>query len=97
MSDQANVVHVNFTPGKHGSGPAKCMGCQHTWEAVVPVGTTQLDCPACGAWKGILLAPYRTELVWTCVCGCDLFCLTPDGAMCPNCGLSPDDWFGGAA
>ena len=95
MSDHTNVVHVNFTPGKHGAGPAKCMGCKHTWEAVVPVGTTELGCPACGAWKGILCGLYMPAVVLECECGCDLFYLTIDGPMCPNCGLSVDQ-LGGA-
>lgn len=95
MTAPTNVVHVNFTPGKHGQGPARCLGCRHEWQAVVPVGTTQLDCPACGAWKGVLCGKYMPGVVWECKCGGDLFYLSPEGAMCPNCGMSVDQ-LGGA-
>lgn len=90
VTDTANVIHVDFTPGEYGQGKARCLGCRHEWQAVVPVGTTQLDCPECGAWKGVLLGEYVPELAWECECGCSLFYLTQDGQMCPNCGLYAD-------
>lgn len=90
MTDVANVIHVDFTPGEHGQGKARCLGCQYEWQAVVPIGTTQLDCPACGGWKGVLLGNYTPAVTWTCACGCDLFYITPDGPMCPHCGRLHD-------
>ena len=92
MSDHTNVVHVNFTPGEHGQGPARCLGCRHEWQAVVPVGTTQLDCPACSASKGVLLGEYAPDVAYACDCGCTLFYITDAGTLCPNCGLSDDDF-----
>ena len=91
MTAHTNVIRVDFTPGEHGQGQARCLGCLHEWQAVVPVGTTQLGCPECGSWKGVLLGNYTPDVVWTCPCGCDLFYLSPSGPMCPNCGLTLDD------
>ena len=30
--------------------------------------------------------------VWQCNCSSHLFFLTPDGAMCSNCGIITSDW-----
>jgi hypothetical protein len=29
-----------------------CLDCEHTWRAVRPVGTINLECPECGATCG---------------------------------------------
>jgi Zn finger protein HypA/HybF involved in hydrogenase expression len=71
----------------HLSGPAKCMSCNHEWQAVAPIGTEWLECPECHLEKGRLAYPVqRYGLEWKCHCGNDLFRMTPDGCYCPNCG-----------
>lgn len=73
----------------HGCGEAFCLHCNHTWIAVAPTGTTQLECPEChtlkGHWK-FEFAPSDGQLVRVCNCGNQLFYLTPEYHMCANCG-----------
>lgn len=57
----------------HLAGEAICIGCQHTWAAVAPVGTWQLECPSCHSSKGIWRNPVggiEGDTVFTCQCGC---------------------------
>ena len=83
------VALADRRPDPHGSGEAFCFHCKHTWQAVAPVGATELQCPACetmkGRWK-FEFQPNAGTLVRVCNCGNDLFYLTPEGHMCPNCG-----------
>ena len=73
-----------------GQGPAFCIGCDHTWQAVAPAGTTELECPSCrtmkGKWKFEFM-PSGDQMVRQCNCGNQLFYLTPDGHLCANCGI----------
>ena len=39
----------------HISGPVACTRCRHKWTAVRPVGADLLECPACGAIRGVSL------------------------------------------
>lgn len=81
------------------TGPAKCVSCKHKWAAVSPIGvTTDLECPNCGAMKGIretlVSVPDGSEL-WTCNCGCDAFRVAGENGkflamFCINCGASQD-------
>ena len=76
----------------HGQGEAFCYQCNHTWQAVAPIGTTQLECPECHTMKGLWkfpFAPNEGQEVWQCNCGNQLFYLTPDGPLCANCGIMP--------
>lgn len=70
------------------SGPAICIGCRNKWETVAPVGTTALECGKCNTMKGrfILAVSRGDHLHFRCHCGNDLFCITPVGQYCPNCG-----------
>lgn len=73
----------------HATGAAFCLGCGHNWSAVVPLGTTQLECPKCHTLKGKLkfeFYPPEGSLVRECNCGNQLFYLTTEGHMCANCG-----------
>lgn len=72
----------------HLSGEARCIACGHTWAAVAPVGTVNLECPACHLMKGAFIWPaWRAGADhWQCRCGNILFILTRDGFYCPNCG-----------
>lgn len=74
----------------HATGEAFCLGCNHTWIAVAPLGTTQLECPSCKALKGhwkFEHYPSVGQLVLQCNCGNQLFYLTKEGHMCANCGI----------
>lgn len=73
---------------QHGQGTALCIACRHEWQAVVPTGTTEFECPACGTMKGKWKFEFRPEApVWTCNCGNDIFYMTELGHMCANCGI----------
>jgi predicted RNA-binding Zn-ribbon protein involved in translation (DUF1610 family) len=71
------------------SGWAKCAICHHRYVAVAPVGTWVFECPNCHYQRSFFEAQCeRDETHWECNCGNKLFCLTPKGMYCPNCG----DW-----
>ena len=75
---------------QYGEGEAVCLNCQHTWTAIVETGTTQLECPKCHTMKGLLKYPYSVvegSYLRTCNCGNQLFYLTPEGHLCPQCGI----------
>jgi Zn finger protein HypA/HybF involved in hydrogenase expression len=38
----------------HITGQAICRDCQHTWQAVAPVDTFDLECPACHKMNGYI-------------------------------------------
>lgn len=72
------------------SGQAACLGCGHRWAAVAPVGVLRFECPACRATKGLWVfefVPPDGVPLWQCDCGNNLFYHTPDGHMCPSCGI----------
>lgn len=88
----SNVVPIapREKPQPHGEGEAFCFGCDHRWIGVAPVGTKQLECPQCKTMKGLFkwpFAPSEDQLVRRCACGNEYFWLTPEGHMCPNCGI----------
>lgn len=69
---------VSFAPQEkadpHLAGEAKCIGCGEQWTAVAPVGTVSLECPQCGAERGVWRYPVRAadgDLLFTCNCGCE--------------------------
>lgn len=72
----------------HLSGEAICACCRHKWIAVAPVGTKELECPECGTFKGLFVnqvAP-RSEYLWECNCGCQIFFILKEGIQCYQCG-----------
>lgn len=72
----------------HISGMARCLDCKHEWAAVAPLQTIWLECPKCTLLRGRFTGPYeKAHAHWECKCGNDLFCVTPDGYYCPNCGV----------
>lgn len=85
-----NQAKINRTP--HCSGDARCLQCGHEWTAIAPTGESWLECPQCQTNKGAFTGNCYPEngLVWECECGNELFLLTPDGEMCPVCGLYVD-------
>jgi hypothetical protein len=72
----------------HLVGPAFCLECRHRWVAVAPVGSTVLECPACGCFKGGRLAMVqRAGPHWVCNCENALFFIRQGGDIyCANCG-----------
>lgn len=72
------------------SGEAFCIQCNHAWVACAPIGTVALQCPQCGTTKGRFkfeCAPEASTEVRECNCGNQLFYLTREGHLCPNCGI----------
>lgn len=73
----------------HMEGKARCLACGHEWHAVAPTGMVWMECPSCSLIRGRFVAQVeRKGPHWHCHCGNELFCVTPDGIYCPNCG----DW-----
>lgn len=71
----------------YNAGEAFCMVCKKEWIATAPIGTVWLECPQCGAMKGLYrYSCLRDDARWFCNCGNDLFHVTPKGYYCPNCG-----------
>lgn len=84
----SNVVCID-TAKPHLAGAALCNVCRYEWQAVAPVGITELECPKCGAVHGFFkVALAREAPSWVCLnCGRDVFRLYQDGAfMCVMCG-----------
>lgn len=79
----------------HLSGAAACMACHHSWVAVAPVGTYELECPECHAIKGYYINPVvYGEDIWQCNCGCCVFHIHPKiGPYCVNCAAEAKGWF----
>jgi hypothetical protein len=70
------------------TGPAKCLHCDHAWEAVAPAGKLALECPSChllrGAWYSVV---HTADTHWQCRCGCAVFGIDRVGAICMRCGI----------
>lgn len=86
----------------HWTGEAYCVGCQHSWQAVAPMGTMILDCPACSLPKGMPRHPFGADegdRLLTCNCGCEaLTAYQRHGRMwvrCMGCGTELTDAFYG--
>lgn len=77
---------------RHINGEAHCHSCGHTWEAVAPVGSVELQCPECNRMWGLFSTPISPGIHWTCHCGEGLFYLRPEGAMCRACGTYAHGW-----
>ena len=71
-------------------GEAFCIQCKHEWVAVAIAGTIFFECPNCCTHKGLLKYPIdinEGEVYRECRCGNSLFRITPEGHLCPNCGI----------
>jgi hypothetical protein len=82
-----NQAREKRTP--HSTGDARRLQCGHEWLATAPAGEVWLECPACKILRGAFIGPsYPIDgQVWQCNCGNQLFLLTHDGPMCPQCGV----------
>lgn len=72
--------------GAHLSGEAFCSQCRNEWVAVVSIGTVEIECPNCETMKGLLKYGCEPDVAWTCNCGCYVYMISPNGAICWNCG-----------
>lgn len=70
----------------HLCGKARCLTCKHEWQAVAPVGTTTLTCPACGHDGHMIGEVITAGDQWRCYCGWFLFRMDRQGIYCPQCG-----------
>lgn len=88
MADIISLAQRKLENDHHLSGPAVCMACKHEWEAVVPVGTIELECPNCHIHKGLLKYGCEPTTAWVCGCGCHVFMLSGESheMICWNCG-----------
>ena len=79
----------------HMSGAAHCVACHHEWMAVAPLGTHELECPACGGSKAYFAHPVmRGDEKFVCNCGCDVFRIGRlIGPYCVNCATAASGWF----
>ncbi len=99
--DSDNVS--TFDPDRlkpHTSGRARCVGCRHEWQAVVPYDKRRnwFECPACGDMRGRYFGGYDPApgntgggVQFVCTCGNDLFHILPGAVtLCANCGAESD-------
>lgn len=75
----------------HLQGPAVCLQCRHTWQAVCEVGIVHgIQCPACKLYKGVfeaLTGPDTGHLYLECNCGNHHFMIVEGFACCALCGM----------
>lgn len=76
------------------SDEAICVGCRHRWVAVSPIGTRWLECPGCGAMKGVYYKPFGAtegDNVYTCDCGSEAMTAYRSRGLfyfrCMSCGI----------
>lgn len=83
-----NVIDIN-AHRDHLSGEAICLVCRHTWIAVAPCGTIQLECPACGIEKGVFSrTAHCSPYLYCSACGCSHFSIDTNwSAYCLVCGV----------
>ena len=74
--------------GAWAQGQAVCQACGHEWQATVPVGTVDLECPSCRTMRGVYKFPIDPKggERWVCNCGNDLFYLLHTEWQCHKCG-----------
>lgn len=85
-----DIVQFRGKSELHLRGPARCMRCDHHWEAVSPEGViASFECPACGLFTGVFEGITEPEhgTRWVCNCGSDLFYILASGCQCLMCGV----------
>jgi Zn finger protein HypA/HybF involved in hydrogenase expression len=87
-----DLQQAKLNRAPHRAGPARCLGCGHEWTAVAQSGETRIECPECKTDKGVFqgLCYPQDGYIWRCNCGNELFLITPDGELCPACGVYVD-------
>lgn len=88
MGAVVDLAEARLAKKPHLHGQARCLACGNDWQAVAPIGTSTLECPAChlmqGAWFGHTDAGGHPVL--TCACSNQLLFVAKHGAYCPQCG-----------
>ena len=96
MSDPINLSEERFKRWPHLAGEAMCIACKHVWAAVAPVGTMQLECPACKAERGQWRYPFNADTgqqIFICnTCNSTNFAVQPHRVLCVGCGTSHYPW-----
>lgn len=98
MSNVISLQDARTERSPHWSGYCRCMGCQHEWMGVGPIGTSaELECPECGLPKGVVKHLFGADVgdhVLSCTdCGCDSFAIYKRKkdmmkiVRCISCGL----------
>lgn len=102
MTGAPNNV-VDFAQAKkdaqpHWVGPVRCVGCQHEWAGVGPIGTLWIECPQCGFHKGHPKHPFscaNDESVYICDCGSEALTVIVSKdemqILCMACGVRHTD------
>ena len=89
MTTVISLADAKAAREPHVTGEAFCIGCNHTWRGVWPLGTTDLECPNCKRKTGrgtFEVSPQEGSHVYQCHCGNQLFHLLKDRVHCPSCG-----------
>jgi hypothetical protein len=86
------VVELSsYRPQSWINGTMLCTACKYEWVGVCPVGRKDgIECPLCGTERAVLKYPVVPETYVVCSCGGELFYITPEGAMCRECGEDLD-------
>lgn len=80
-------------PSRWVTGTMLCTQCKHEWIGTVPAGCVSgWECPECKCLRAVHKFPVVPEITWTCQCSGDLFYLTPQGAICRECGGEAHGW-----
>ncbi len=95
MSDVVSLSAHREARTPHGEGMARCLDCRHEWRAVAPVGTAQLDCPACHGHRAFWKHPYgpvEGDKSFACShCGAEHFYAVKRAGLislkCAGCGV----------
>jgi hypothetical protein len=82
-------IHSLDEARPHTYGKARCLGCGHEWEAVVPAGVAEFECPGCHLEKGVRVGLVYPTPFWECGCGSSHFCINDRlQPVCVLCGLT---------
>lgn len=94
MTNVISLDAARLERSPHTAGRAKCLACGNEETVVAPVGTTEMECAACGMMRSVWMHPFvpedGTEL-WMCSCGSQVFALTRRQIFCCGCG-SEHEW-----
>ena len=89
MNNVVSLTDAKAAREPHISGEAFCIGCNHHWQGVWPLGVTEFECPECKRMMGrstYEVSPHPESRVYECLCGNQLFHVLDDRIHCPNCG-----------
>lgn len=98
MNNVIDFAQAKIESQSHWAGEIRCIGCQHEWAGVAPMGTMWVECPECGFSKGHPKHPFSCavgESVYSCACGSQALTAVANSAhmkiMCMACGEDHTD------